>query len=444
MTFENLYAGNIVENICDTMIDYDDCEKEVLEAIKKQTFSIEDFTLIALQAAFVHYMEVLNYCLDIIPPTKKLVSGVLESLLEKRINIEYSSKDTLDFIKILEKVDSTYIDLTYDRDGYTTQNDDLYSYSTILHNIYTKGYYFEPLLNALYQKAKSCFTVEIFDRLIKLICIPDENIQHLVPLKVLLRNEYFSKLSDKSKDTLISKIFYFIQLESDKLDSEELTKECYSFFVEFIKSKGICVEYFQIAEDMFLDDSFGIEDNIKKYSEDILICFFKKTNLKFENVEFEEYFLYASSALGYTKLIDKFKNEVYVGWLNDMLFHSLKTKHFKTSSYLLKTFGIINFEISEDLIDIIKIHNYSKVLLVLLKSKRNLTNIDWKEWFKDVNEFSAIIETYCHDVIFSIMPCEYQNLLMELMEQRKGYVNVQLSEKCKKFKEVALDYGFNF
>ena len=187
-----------------------------------------------------------------------------------------------------------------------------------------------------------------------------------------------------------------------------------------------------------------IEDNIKKYSEDILICFFDKTKFKFENVEFEEYFLYAISALGYTKLIDKFKNEIYFEWLNEMLFNSLNTKHFKTASYLLKTFGINNFEITEDLIGIIKRYNLSKVLLVLLKNNKNVSSIDWKEWFKDVNEFSDIIETYCHDVIFSVMPYEYQTLLLELMNERKGYADVRLSDKCKKFKEVAVDCGYDF
>lgn len=187
-----------------------------------------------------------------------------------------------------------------------------------------------------------------------------------------------------------------------------------------------------------------IEDSIKEYSEDILISFFDKTKFKFENVEFEEYFFYAICKLGYTRLIDKLKGGISLSWLNDMLSNTLSEKRFKTAFYLLKTFGINNFEITEDIIDIIKIHNYSKVLLVLLKSKRNLTNINWKEWFKDVNEFSDIIETYCHDVIFSVMPDEYQTLLVELMEQRKGYVDVQLNDECKKFKEFAVDYGYDF
>ena len=419
-----------IENF-DKIIDYMICEndeKNLLETIKDFKFSDEQINTIITNAAFLGNMEVLNYYLDNITFTKDNVCGVLVELLDS------DTYSTENFIKILEKVDSSCIDILFESH---------YTDSTILEQICSKDD-FEKILEVLYKKSESCFTAEVFDKIINTIQYSSKEIIHIIMLTELLRNEYFKKISDKSRDQLISSIFFFIQCQSAYYDADFLTSESCNLFVQYLKSKDLCIEYFNITQQICETDLMVIEDNIEEYSEETLINFFEKTNFEFINTDSEEYFLYAVAANGYTKLIDKLKTTVSDDMLNEMLYYSLSRKHFKTAAYLLKEFGTNNFEITKDILETIKTSNLSKVLLVLLKNKNNISNIDWKEWFKDLNEFSDIIETYCNNVIFSEMPYDYQILLMEFMEERKQYTSITLSEKCGKFKEFANNYGYDF
>ena len=414
-------------------------EVALLTELKKQSIAQKEIENIMHDAAHYGYMKIVISYINSMSPTEDFISELLCTTI-------YSEENSLeDFLTLLENVDVQYLHPSHCDDAI---------HEEIIMAIFARNDFY-PYIEALYKKNNNCFTSKDFQTALDVLLggeIEDDEEDNLEKYLHLTHNSFFENSTNEQRKIFWDSLLNKFKICSYQCDFEFLKKEEYSLFSQYINSKGISFKDLAIISELsFFIETYDIDayDNLDNkdvfecYSEEVIISFIDKTNF------ITEHFIYGAAAYGYTKLIDKLKDIISVDMLNSMLFYALSDDYgnkvrLKTASYLLKTFGINNFDITSDIFYYIKKNNLSNVLLVLLKNKNNVSSIDWKMWFKDTDEFSDIIETYCYDVIFSVMPYEYRTSLMELMEERKSYVKLKLNDKCTKFKEFADDYGYDF
>ena len=404
-------------------------EDDLLDTLKEFSLSEQKKDEVILWAASFGYMKIVDYYID----DEKLANKEFVNTLLSW-TAEFEEFDSKNFIYLLNKINPNDLEFTKEFDSIPN-----------LLNLIMQNCDFENLLNILYEKRNFYFSEDEFKAILKSdIDYYDERLERLF---VLCKNQFFKNISDDLREDILKEIIEILKVEYYVYKFSYFNHEDYSIFLDYLKSMNLTFETLHLIN-IFCTDSDYYNDMFINCTEDSLILAWDNCK-ELVDGDFDINFLYNASAFGCIKLLEKLKEYIQPHMISDLLYFAISREYghkisLKTAAYLIKEFGINNFKLTSDILEAIKSNNLSKVLLALLKNKENLSDIDWKEWFKDVNEFSDIIETYCSDVIFSIMHYEYQILLMELMEERKGYVDVQLSDKCANFKEVAVDYGYNF
>lgn len=372
-------------------------EDDLLDTLKEFNLSESKKEEVILFAATSGYMKIVDYYLDNEKLTNKEFVNILLSW-----TAEFEKFDSKNFIYLLNKINPNDLELTKKFDSLPN-----------LLNLIMQNSDFENLLNVLYEKRNFYFSEDEFKAILKSDI--DTYYERLKRLFVLCKNQFFKSISDDVRDKILEELISILKFTYYDSEISAFNHEEYIIFSDYLTSKDLTFETLRLIN-LFCTDIENYTDIFMDCSEDSLVLAWNNCK-ELVYSDFDICFLYNASVFGYIKLLKTLREYIQPYMLSDLLYFAIAREyghkiHLKTAAYLIKEFGINNFKLTPDILKVIKENNLFKVLLALLKNKENLSDIDWKEWFKDVNEFSDIIVTYCNDVIFSLMPYDYKTLLV--------------------------------